>query len=47
MISLPKQLVVIVDLKMVDLNAFDRDQATKMIIGSAKSMGILVEGIDG
>ncbi len=41
------QVQEIVDLKMVDLNAFDRDQATKMIIGSAKSMGILVEGIDG
>jgi large subunit ribosomal protein L11 len=29
---------------MVDLNANDIDQACKMIIGSARSMGISVEG---
>jgi len=30
--------------KMVDLNANDLDQASKMIAGSARSMGIAVEG---
>jgi large subunit ribosomal protein L11 len=31
-------------LKMVDLNAYDLEQAAKMICGSARSMGIEVEG---
>lgn len=38
------QVREIAELKMVDLNAFDLDQASKMIIGSARSMGIEVEG---
>ncbi len=32
----------IAEQKMVDLNAFDVDQATKMIMGSARSMGLEV-----
>lgn len=38
------QVREIAELKMVDLNAFDIDQAAKMIVGSARSMGIEVEG---
>lgn len=38
------QVREIAELKMVDLNAFDIDQAAKMICGSARSMGIEVEG---
>lgn len=38
------QVREIAELKMVDLNAFDLDQAAKMICGSARSMGIEVEG---
>ena len=38
-------LKAIAEIKMVDLNAHDIDQACKMIIGSARSMGIVVEGI--
>ena len=34
----------IAEQKMVDLNADDLDQAAKMIAGSARSMGISVEG---
>ena len=34
----------IAELKMADLNAFDLDQAAKMIMGSARSMGIEVQG---
>ena len=30
--------------KMADLNAFDLDKAAKMVIGTARSMGIDVEG---
>lgn len=30
--------------KMEDLNAFDEQQAAKMIAGTARSMGIIVEG---
>ncbi|MEE9329864.1 MAG: 50S ribosomal protein L11 [Parvularculaceae bacterium] len=33
----------IAEAKMVDLNAFDLDQATKIIEGSARSMGLEVE----
>tara|TARA_E500000331_G_scaffold357968_1_gene421902 strand:- start:2938 stop:3372 length:435 start_codon:yes stop_codon:yes gene_type:complete len=39
------QVREIAEKKMVDLNAHDIDQACKMIIGSARSMGIVVEGI--
>jgi len=38
------QVKDIAEKKMVDLNAFDIDQASTMIIGTAKSMGITVEG---
>jgi len=38
------QVREIAELKMVDLNAYDIDQAAKMICGSARSMGIEVEG---
>jgi len=38
------QVREIVELKKVDLNTTDVDQACKMIIGSARSMGIEVEG---
>ena len=38
-----KQLLQIVDEKMNDLNAFDVDQACKIIEGSARSMGVKVE----
>ncbi len=34
----------IAEAKMKDLNAFDLDQATKIIEGSARSMGLKVEG---
>ena len=37
------QIREIVDLKKADLNTSDVDQASKMIIGSARSMGIEVE----
>jgi len=39
-----KQVREIAELKMVDFNTSDVDQACKMIIGSARSMGIEVEG---
>jgi len=39
-----KQVREIAELKMVDFNTKDVDQACKMIIGSARSMGIEVEG---
>ena len=38
------QVREIVELKKADLNTSDVDQACKMIIGSARSMGIKVEG---
>ena len=34
----------IAELKMVDLNAFDLDAGARMIAGSARSMGLKVEG---
>lgn len=34
----------IAQMKMKDLNAFDLDQAAKMIAGTARSMGVVVEG---
>ena len=39
-----KQLEEIASVKKEDLNAYDVDQAVKIIEGSAKSMGIQVEG---
>ena len=39
------QVREIVDLKKADLNTSDVDQACKMIIGSARSMGIEVKGV--
>ncbi len=38
------QVREIAELKMVDLNAADLDAASKMIMGSARSMGIEVRG---
>jgi len=39
------QVREIAELKMVDLNAYDIDQAAKMICGSARSMGIEVKDV--
>ena len=39
-----KQVREIAELKMVDLNAYDVEQASEMIKGSARSMGIEVVG---
>ncbi len=39
-----KQLREIAEAKMVDLNAPDVEQAMKIILGSAKSMGVEVKG---
>ena len=38
------QVREIAEQKMVDLNADDLEQASKMIAGSARSIGITVEG---
>lgn len=40
-----KQLEDIANLKMADLNANDLDAAVKIIAGSARSMGLNVEGV--
>lgn len=37
------QIMEIVDLKIADLNTNDKDQAAKIVAGSARSMGIEVE----
>jgi len=39
------QLEEIATAKMADLNAYDLDQAVKIIAGSARSMGIETEGV--
>jgi large subunit ribosomal protein L11 len=39
-----KQIREIAEKKMADLNAYDVDQAMSMIAGSARSMGLQVEG---
>ena len=39
------QLEEIATIKMADLNAYDIDQAVKIIAGSARSMGIETEGV--
>ena len=36
----------IAELKMPDLNAYDLDAAMKIVAGTAKNMGVKVEGID-
>ena len=38
------QLLEIVETKKDDLNAFDPEQALKIIAGTARSMGLEVEG---
>ena len=38
------QLEEIATAKMADLNAYDLDQAVKIIAGSARSMGLDVKG---
>ena len=38
------QLLEIVEMKKADLNAFDPEQALKIIAGTARSMGLEVEG---
>ena len=39
------QVEEIAQTKMADLNAYDLEQAVKIIAGSARSMGIVVEGL--
>ena len=39
-----KQIREIAEAKLKDLNAYDVDAAAKMIAGSARSMGLQVEG---
>ncbi|MBO4584519.1 MAG: 50S ribosomal protein L11 [Clostridia bacterium] len=39
-----EQCKEIAQIKMKDLNAYDLDQAAKMIAGTARSMGVVVEG---
>ncbi|RAP32867.1 50S ribosomal protein L11 [Candidatus Marinamargulisbacteria bacterium SCGC AG-410-N11] len=39
-----KQVDEIIDIKMPDLNAVDRDGAYRIIEGSAKSMGVRIKG---
>ena len=40
------QLKEIAEYKMPDLNAYDLDAAMKIVAGTAKNMGVKVEGID-
>ena len=40
------QIREIAELKMPDLNAYDLDAAMKIVAGTAKNMGVKVEGID-
>ncbi|EKD49418.1 MAG: 50S ribosomal protein L11 [uncultured bacterium] len=39
-----EQVREIAEKKMPDLNAHDLDQATKIVAGTARSMGIKIEG---
>jgi large subunit ribosomal protein L11 len=39
------QLEEIAKAKMPDLNAYDLDQAVRIIAGSARSMGVETEGV--
>ena len=41
----PAQVREIAEAKMVDLNANDLDAATRIIAGTARSMGVTVEGL--
>ena len=41
-----KDLIKIAEYKMTDLNSYDIDSAKKTVIGSAKSMGVEIEGED-
>ena len=41
-----KDLRAIAEVKMPDLNALDVEAAMKVVAGTARSMGVLVEGID-
>lgn len=38
-----EQVLEIVDMKIADLNTDDKEQAAKIVAGSARSMGIEVE----
>jgi large subunit ribosomal protein L11 len=40
-----KQLEEIAETKMADLNAYDMDEAVRIIAGSARSMGLETEGV--
>lgn len=40
-----KQVQEIAEIKMKDLNAYDIEKAMRMVEGTARSMGILVEGV--
>ena len=40
------KLKEIAEYKMPDLNAYDLDAAMKIVAGTAKNMGVKVEGID-
>src|SRR5919106_772848 len=42
-----EQVRQIAERKMPDLNAYDLDAATKIIAGTARSMGVDVEGMEG
>ena len=42
-----EQIRKIAETKFKDLNAYDLDQASKIIAGTARSMGIDVEGLEG
>lgn len=39
-----KQLTEIAEIKLQDLNAYDIEQAKKIIAGTAKNMGVIIEG---
>ena len=41
-----EQVREIAEVKMPDLNAYDLDAAMKIVAGTAKNMGVKVEGID-
>jgi large subunit ribosomal protein L11 len=40
------QALEIAKYKMPDLNAYDEEMALRMIAGTAKQMGITIEGVD-
>ena len=45
-VVLTDKLKEIAEYKMPDLNAYDLDAAMKIVAGTAKNMGVKVEGID-